>query len=72
MNTEEKLKNYILERYVSLREFSQTVGIPHSTFASILSRGIHNASVGNVIKICRALNISADALADGKIEPRIK
>ena len=70
MNVEEKLKDYILSRYNSLREFSIRAEIPHSTFISILQRGIQNASVGNVIKICRQLNISADELAEGKIVPR--
>ena len=66
---EDKLKDFILTRYKSLLEFSQTADIPHSTFTSILKRGIGNSSISNVIKICKALGISADALADGEIAP---
>ena len=67
MTIEEKLKNLILSRYASVREFSQVADIPNTTLASIFQRGVNNSSVSNVIKICKVLNISADALADGEI-----
>ena len=70
MNIEEKLKDYILTRYRSLREFTNAVDIPYTTMDSILRRGIGNSSVNNVIKICKALHISADALANGEIIPK--
>lgn len=69
MNTEEKIKNLILSRYKSLREFSIEYAIPYTTLKSMLVRGIGNSSVTNVIKLCKSLGISADALADGKIVP---
>lgn len=67
MTIEEKVKNLILRRYHSIREFSILTEIPYTTLDSILKRGIGNSSVTNVIKICKALDISADALADGEI-----
>ena len=67
MTIEEKLKDYILTRHKSLREFTHAVDIPYTTMDSILRRGIGNSSVNNVIKICKALHISADALANGEI-----
>ena len=70
MNIETKLKEYILERYNSVREFTIKHDIPYTTVVSIFNRGINNSSVSNVIKICKALHISADALADGEIKPR--
>ena len=69
MTIEEKLKEYILERYQSIREFTQAVDMSYSTVDSILRRGIGNSSVTNVIKICKILKISADELADGRITP---
>ena len=69
MIVEEKVKNLILGRFKSLREFSIEYDIPYTTLKSMLVRGIGNSSVTNVIKICRALGISADALADGEILP---
>lgn len=69
MTTEQKLKDLILKRYHSIREFTIAIDIPYTTMDSIFRRGVGNSSVTNVIKICKALGISADALADGKIEP---
>ena len=71
MTIEDELKNYILSRYKSLREFSEFADLPNSTVNTILSRGVFNAKVGNIIQICKALNISADSLADGRIEPKL-
>ena len=68
MSIEEKLKDLILRRYHSVREFTISADIPYSTLDSIFKRGIGNSSVTNVIKICKVLGISADALADGEIE----
>lgn len=69
MTTEEMLKELILKRYNSIREFTIAINMPYSTLDSIFKRGIGNSSVTNIIKICRALNISADALGDGIIAP---
>ena len=69
MTIEEKLKDLILRRFKSVREFSNEFDIPYTTLKSVLSRGIGNSSVSTIIKICKALGISADALADGEIVP---
>lgn len=72
MAPEEMLRNYILSRYRSIREFTIMADIPYTTVKSVLERGIGNSSVSTVIKICKALRISADELADGKIVPASK
>lgn len=69
MTTEEKVKELILQRYRSIREFTQVINMSYSTMDSILKRGIENASITNVIKICKELGISADELADGRVVP---
>ena len=71
MTIEEKLKQYIILNYKSLRNFvnNSGVGIPYTTVDGILKRGINKSSIDNVIKICHALDISADYLAQGKIMP---
>lgn len=71
MTKEDKLKDYILERYASIREFTMAVDMPYSTVSSVLKRGIDNSSVSNVFKICKALGISPDELADGRIVPKV-
>lgn len=69
MSIEEKLKEYILSQYKSIRDFVSTTDLPYTTVDGILKRGLAKASIGNVFRICRALNISADELANGKIVP---
>lgn len=69
MTIEEKLKELILIHYHSIREFTIEIDIPYTTLDSIFRRGIGNSGVNNVIKICKALGISTDALADGEIVP---
>lgn len=69
MTIEEKMKKYILTKHKSIREFVKCADLPYSTVDGILKRGIANSSIGNVLKICKALQISADELANGKIVP---
>lgn len=69
MTIEDQLKNLILSRYRSIREFVISIDMPYTTIDSIFRRGIGNSSVSNVIKICKALGISADELAEGRIVP---
>lgn len=70
MTTEDKLKEYILSKYRSIREFTIAIDMPYSTLDSVFKRGIDNSSVGVIFKICNALNISPDALAEGEIVSR--
>lgn len=70
MPVEQELKNLILQRYRSIRAFSEKTDIPYSTIDSILKRGIENSSMSNIMKICRALGIDADALGDNRIEAK--
>ena len=72
MSIEQKLKDLILSRYKSIREFILVIDMPYTTIDSMFKRGIGNSSVSNVIKICKELGISADALADGEIVPIIR
>ena len=67
MEIEERLKCLILAHYKSLRAFSQAIDLPYPTLDSMLKRGIMNAGVSNVIKVCQTLEISVDALANGEI-----
>lgn len=69
MTIEEKLREYILTYYKSIREFTQKAEIPYSTMDGVLKRGIANSSISSILKICNALGISADELANNKIVP---
>ena len=68
---EDILRNYIKEKYGNLNAFFKTINLPPSTLYTILERGINNSSFANIMKITSALNISADALANGRIEEKL-
>lgn len=70
LTVEETLKSLVLSSYGSIREFSIAINMPYSTLDSIFKRGVENASIGNIIKICTALHISVDELAEKKIVSR--
>lgn len=67
MSKEEALKEYILSNYKSIRSFANSAGINYQTIMSIFSRGLDKSNISNIIKICQALNISTDELAEGRI-----
>lgn len=64
---ETKLKTLILSRYKSVLDFSKSINMPYSTIDSIFKRGVINANINNIIKICSELNIDAERLAAGEI-----
>ena len=72
MTIENRLKDLILDQYNSIREFTIKIDMAYSTLNSIFTRGIQNATLSNILKICDALHISADALANGEIEYTVK
>lgn len=57
MNREQKLRNLILDRYPSLRQFAIEADISYSTLMTLLSRDIGGASFDIVILICKKLDV---------------
>ena len=66
--SEDVLKNLILSKYKSIRDFTTQANMPYTTVDSVLKRGILKSNVDTVIKICQFLGISADALINGEIK----
>lgn len=62
MTREDYLKEKIKEQGTQ-REFAVKIGMPPSTLFSIL-RNVGGASIDNIIKICKGLNIRPDELAE--------
>ncbi len=54
---EQKLRNLILDQFISLRQFAIAADIPYSSLTTGLSRGIAGMQFDTVIKICKVLNI---------------
>ena len=57
MNRELMLRNRILDRYPSLRNFALESGIPYTSLMTMLSRGIGGASFEMVMQICNKLDL---------------
>lgn len=58
----EIIENLIDEKFPSAKAFAEHIEIPYTTLKSILKRGIGNATVDNVLKICKGLGITTDQL----------
>lgn len=71
MSIENDLKDLIIQKSNSIRQFALDVGIPVTTIQSMLNSGIENAGVKKVMKICDYLGIDTDALADGYIKEKM-
>ncbi len=57
MTREQRLRNLILDKYISLRQFAIESDIPYSTLMTLLSRDMGNASFDLVVKICQRLDV---------------
>lgn len=57
MSREQKLRNLILDRYTSLRQFAIEADIPYSTLMTLLSRDVGGASFDVIIRICKQLEV---------------
>ena len=69
MTIEEKLKSLIIEKYGNMVNFCKEIDMANSTLATIMKSGVHKANITSIIKICKALGISADELANNRIVP---
>ena len=58
MEREQRLRNAILDRYKSIRQFALAVDVPYSSIMTGLAKGITGMSFDTVIKICKALGLN--------------
>ena len=72
INIEEEIKNLIINRYGSLNAFCKKFDLSWTTVKRILTVGVKNASIGNVIKLCNALNLDIEELSKDKIIEKYK
>lgn len=62
MERGEYLKKVMEKKGYNARSLSKDSGVPYTTIRSMIERNLHNASIDNVIKICRTLGISVEDL----------
>ncbi len=53
--------------YSSVKAFAEKCGMPYTTLHSMLKRGIGNASIDNVILICKNLGITVEQLEKAEL-----
>ncbi|MCO7176150.1 helix-turn-helix domain-containing protein [Sporolactobacillus kofuensis] len=58
----ELIRKMIKEQEPNMKAFAEKIDIPYTTLHSMLERGIGNASVDNVIKVCKGLGITTEEL----------
>ncbi|HWO95227.1 MAG TPA: helix-turn-helix transcriptional regulator [Bacillus sp. (in: firmicutes)] len=63
MNRGEYLEYIIKEKGYTIRSLSRESGVAYTTIRSMIERNLKNASIDNVIKVCRVLGIKADDLS---------
>lgn len=68
MSKTDLIRKLINNTGLNMKAFSKKANIPYTTLRSILDRGIENASVNNVLKLCTALEISIENLYDTSIK----
>lgn len=67
MTIEKQVKDLIIRKYKTLKNFASLSGMPYGTVDGILRRGFANSNYENVFNLCRTLGISADELSKGRI-----
>lgn len=58
----EVIERLIDEKYPNTKAFAEQIGIPYTTLKSMLKRGIGNATIDNVLKVCKGLGITTEQL----------
>lgn len=62
MTREDYVKSLIKTRGYTFKAFAQEINMPYTTLLSILNGSIGGAAMDNVLRICRALDISIEEL----------
>ncbi|MTD40106.1 helix-turn-helix domain-containing protein [Erwinia sp. CPCC 100877] len=62
MKREVFLKLLIENKYGNVKAFSEAIDIPYTTVRTILEKGVGNARINNILKICKGLGISVEQL----------
>lgn len=62
MTKEDYVFQQIKDSGHTVKSFSAYIGLPYTTLLSMLKRGLSGASVHNVIRVCKGLNITVEEL----------
>ncbi|WP_124057728.1 hypothetical protein [Vaginisenegalia massiliensis] len=62
MDREQTLKTEIETKFGNVKAFSDNIKVPYTTVRTILERGVGNARLDNIFKICDGLDFSISHL----------
>ena len=65
MTKEQYVKTLITRSGHTVKSFAASIGLPYSTLLGLLTRGLDGASVHNVFRVCKALDITVEDLERG-------
>lgn len=63
MKRSQRIENLMKEKNWNVRELAKKSGVPYTTIRSMLDRNLERASIDNVIKIAKALEVSTEYLS---------
>ena len=72
MTKEAYIRELILQRCPNIKEFAASIQMPYTTLLGMLKNGLDGAAVDNVIRVCRALDLTVEELLrieDGALDP---
>ena len=69
MTREDYIKSLIKSNGCNLKEFAAKIHMPYTTLLSILNGSIGGAAMDNVLKICRALDMTVEELDNALAKP---
>lgn len=72
LSIEEQLKIIILDRYKSIRAFTQSIDVPYSTVDTIFKRGIYGTGVNTILKLFQALDLDVESISTGELKAKTK
>lgn len=62
MTKEAYIRQLILQRSPNIKEFAASIKMPYTTLLGMLKNGLGGAAVDNVIRVCRALDLTVEDL----------
>ena len=62
MTKEAYIRALILQRSPNIKEFAASIQMPYTTLLGMLKNGLGGAAVDNVIRVCRALDLTIEEL----------
>lgn len=66
MNLKNQLKHYLEKKDISVTKLSKLSGVPQQTIHDWLTGNSKNPAIGQLHKVCKALNVSLDNLCYGE------